>query len=512
MAQDIAITGTGGTLRAFRLRTWARVYALLTLLAVALWSAWTLERRFDGLEIAELDVGATPVTFYSLGNEEARPLAVVAHGFGGSRQMMDQISVTLARTGFAVAAFDFPGHGRHPGKLSPDITRIEGTTQQLVAATLDVVDAMQARADVAGPVSFVGHSMATDVVIRAAEATQNVASVTAISMYSEAVTPTSPERLLIVSGAQEGHLRAVGLEAIQQIDAEAGEGQTVIAGNVQRRTVAAPMVGHVGVLYSAATLDETSRWMAAAAGLTETRALDQTGWVAGALLVAIVLMAWPLAQYLPARAGMAPTKVARRDFLLSCALPVLPVVLVTYAMPGNLGATSGMVTLVAALATWGGVQIAWLVRAGYALPRPEGVATVAVLVWGLAIFGLALDHYGAAFLPTGPRIGVMALLMVGTLPLMLADAMLSAGAPLWRRVVSRVALIVVLGGAMALSPADMGLTFTVLPVMVLFFAVYGSFARWVSARRGPGTAYFAMGICLAWAIAASTPIFATAAL
>jgi hypothetical protein len=60
-------------------------------------------------------------------------------------------------------------------------------------------------------------------------------------MYSDAMTLTHSEHLLIVSGAFENRLREV---------------ETVISGNLTRCAVNVPLVGHVGVLWSALTLSE----------------------------------------------------------------------------------------------------------------------------------------------------------------------------------------------------------------------------------------------------------------
>ena len=62
--------------------------------------------------------------------------------------------------------------------------------------------------------------------------------------------------------------------------------------------------------------------------------------------------------------------------------------------------------------------------------------------------------------------------------------------------------------AMLISPR-LGIAFTVLPVMVLFWLIYGLAARWVRARGDPWSTGLAMGVILAWSIAASTPLVAS---
>ena len=191
---------------------------------IALLALWRLESArstvvetvFETGSDLEAGIPTTAVSLYHVGVDPTGPLVVVTHGFAGSRQMMQYISRDLARAGYTVAAFDFLGQGRSSGRMSSDVTRIEGTTQQLVAQTRAVTRAVQAATGSSGPLALLGHSMATDIIVRAAEDLPDVAAIVAISMYSDAVTATSPQRLLVLSGAWETRLRAVALQAIAE--------------------------------------------------------------------------------------------------------------------------------------------------------------------------------------------------------------------------------------------------------------------------------------------------------
>ncbi|MEO1613231.1 MAG: alpha/beta fold hydrolase, partial [Pseudomonadota bacterium] len=458
--------------------SWGRRVAAFALLAVALICVFLLERRFDGLAVETTAVGPTPVTIYRPARDVPAPLVIVAHGFGGSRQMMDQIAVTLARAGFVVGSLDLPGHGRSDSLMSPDVTVIEGTTMQLVAAVREVAETLRARPDVAGPISFVGHSMATDVAIRAAAETEGVAAVGAVSMYSEAVTADFPESLLIVSGASEGHLREVGLDALRLIDPAAKEGAVVANDAARRMALSAWGVGHVGALYHQTTLEGLARWLAGAADARGPIRADLTGVAAGLLFAALALLASFAARAIPA-GGAATAALPRKTFLIALAAPIPFAFAAAVFAPGAIGGVLGFGSLIAALLAWGAVQLFALHRCGAPVSRPDPLAIVATLAMGV-VFALAMDRYGGAFLPTGQRLSVMAMLVVATVPFMLADARLMAGAPMWRRFAGRIPIIVTLSLAMALAPTEMGLTFTVLPVMALFFRVFGLFQRVVT--------------------------------
>jgi len=189
----------------------ATVFVLALLIAGA--AIWQLERQRAGLEITTHHVGETPVTRYREADADG-PVVVVAHGFAGSRQMMQAYSTDLARAGYRVWAFDFEGHGRHPQPMSGDVDSLDGTTQMLVEQTRSVVATAQSTEGWDGEVALLGHSMATDIIIRTALADDSVGPLVAISAFSQAVTGTEPHSLLLISGQWEPGLRDFARKAM----------------------------------------------------------------------------------------------------------------------------------------------------------------------------------------------------------------------------------------------------------------------------------------------------------
>ncbi|WP_300034725.1 alpha/beta fold hydrolase [uncultured Roseobacter sp.] len=476
--------------------------ALLVLLSV-----WQLEQQRAGITVKRIETGAGPVTLYHAGGRAVGPPVVVAHGFAGSTTLMQTISLDLARAGFTVAAFDFHGHGRSRPLMSADITRIEGTTRQLVAQTAEVLDWLRGHTGLTGPAGFVGHSMATDVIIRAAENTPDASSIVAISMYSDAVTETAPGALLMISGAWEHRLRAVALGYLAQTDPQAVEGQTVRRGDLMRRAVAAPGTEHLSVLFSTTTLRETRDWLAATLGHTpDGRSVVTSPWIL-VLLVSLVMLLRPLSRVLPAGQIEGTPLNPGRYLGIQVAAGSAGFVAASFGA-GSVAGIAAFQGLAVFLCVWGAVCLALLYKSGRRFRAPSPAGTALLLFWGLGVFALALDRYGAAFVPVGPRLPLMAVLCLGTLPFMLADRMLHHNAPLWQRITGRVAPVGVLALLMSTGTGQMGLLFTVLPVLLLFWLVYGTMGHWISRRAGPETAGIALGLCFAWAIAASTPLFA----
>jgi len=468
---------------------------------------WRLETERHTVQSQLLETSQGPVSLYSPKTTDPGPLILVAHGFAGSRQMMQYISRDLARAGFQVAAYDFYGHGRNGMLLSPDVTRIEGTTQQLVEQTNAVLTALQAAGINTERVAVLGHSMATDIIIRAARDLSGVAAVVAISMYSDVVTPQYPERLLVISGAWEARLRDVGRAMVAQVGGAGVEGETVIQGDVIRRAVYAPNTEHVAVLFAPKTMEEARAWLLQAFGLAPQGRTMAQGAAIAALLIGLVVLGARIMRALPHSAAPVP-RLPIKTYLLTLLLPILPACAAAIWSEGDLFGLASFQSLLWFFGVWGVVAITILLWSGHRLRRPDWRGIIVFVIFGFGVFALALDRYAAAFLPVGPRAALMVVLAIGCLPFMVADRVLVHGAALWQRFVARAVPVLALGSCMILFPQRMGLLFTVLPVLVLFYAVYGTMGHLLSRRQGAETAGLALGIVLAWSIAASTPLFA----
>ncbi|MEM6890199.1 MAG: alpha/beta fold hydrolase [Pseudomonadota bacterium] len=483
---------------------WAASTAVL--LCALIWLIVTLETERATVERKSLQTPAGGVSLYLTNDPSQQPLVLIAHGFAGSAQMMQTIARDLARAGFTTATFDYIGHGRHPGALSADVSDLNGTTAQLVEQSRHVLAELRAHIGAAVPLVLLGHSMATDIQIRAAQADGNVAAVVAISMYSDAITPTFPERLLVLSGQWEDRLRAVGLEAVRQIDADAGEGETVQAGNVLRRATYVPRTEHVAVLYSRVALLEIRVWLAEATGLDPVGMPQSMGvQILAVLGLTVVTFVTGMRAFgpPPLKSGVA---MSPKAFAFALLLPAGIASATNFAASSAMG-FAGFGALALFLSVWGAVALALCLRASR---RLGGISVVGLLVF-LAValgFALALDRYGAAFLPAGPRIRLFFLLLPGAFLFMLADRALLQYAPLWQRIMARALPIAFLLALMLARPQVMGLLFTVLPVLILFHLVYSTLARSIADRFSVATAGVGAGICLAWALSASTPLFA----
>ena len=259
------------------------------------------------------------------------------------------------------------------------------------------------------------------------------------------------------------------------------------------------------VLYASQTLTEMRDWVFEATGGGTKGSVDRTGAVTLIVLAALTILSVTMARWLSSRAERAePLSKVQAATILTAPLP--PAVLVGWALRDVPLGPEGFFGLTAFLAVWGGLQIVLLWGSAQRIFCIDPVASALFLSTSL-MFALALDRYGAAFLPSGPRVGVMALLCLGAVPFAIADRVLADRLGPAARLGSRAVPILGLLILMIAAPFPFGLHFTTVPVLILFWLAFGSMAYAFGRVRGHAGLGPALGIFLAWSIAASTPIF-----
>ncbi len=198
-------------------------------------------------------------------------------------------------------------------------------------------------------------------------------------MFSQAVTAADPPRLLVLSGQWEGRLRAEGLPALHQTDPAAQEGTTAGTGDTARRAAVAPLVGHVGVLFSPTAVARRGPGSTRLRPHPRRPRAGQMGLWILALLGGIVLAFRPLASLLPAPACH-PAPIGRGRFLAAALIPAVAVA--ALLAPLYRGFLPVMVAdyLLLHLALMGALQLALLAAA-----RPSTRA--GLLATGLLVSG-----------------------------------------------------------------------------------------------------------------------------
>jgi pimeloyl-ACP methyl ester carboxylesterase len=486
---------------------------------------WRLNVASDGVRITHAEVQATPVTIYTPDHGQLGPAVVIAHGFAGSEVLMQSFALTFARNGYVAVTFDFPGHGRNPKPLTGSITDETGATRVLVGETERIVALARTLGD--GRVALLGHSMASDIVVRAAEETPEVMATIAVSMFSPAVTATAPRNLLVIVGDWESTLkdealRAVGL-ATGPLKPEAGHTYGDIAAGTARRAAFSPHVEHASVLFSQTSMSEALDWLNGTFGVhrTDPPVLDDRGpWIV-ALIAAILVLAWPLSRLLPRVAEPAiGAGLGWRRMWLPVVLPMVttPVILrfvPTHFLPILVGDYLSVHFAVYGVLTWGCVW--FIARRAPAAPHARVAipafiaATLAACGYGFIGFVWPINTFVTSFWPGPERLPLIGAMLIGTLAYFLADEWLTRGRGHARGAyaATKLAFLVSLAIAIALDFERLFFLIIILPVILLFFLLFGLFSGWIDRRTGhPLVAAIANAVIFAWAIGVTFPILA----
>ena len=500
--------------------------AILSVAAIAIAAERLVDAR--GAVTAEpLRIGDTPATVFrpAPGNGVAPtpPVVVVAHGFAGSKTLMAPFSQALAKNGYVAVAFDFYGHGENPQPLAGDVTDVEGPTRTLVAQTDAVADAARALPGVGEGLAVLGHSMASDVVVRFAKARSDVDATIAVSMFSPAVTAEAPENLLVIVGAWEAGLKTEALRAVGlAVEGDAEEGVTYgdPTDGSARRAAFSDGAEHIAVLYDTESLTEAVAWLDATYGVERAepiRVKTRLPWI-GLAIVGIVALGWPLSRLLPvvaeksAGAGLQWRALWPVVVVPAVATPVLLRFVPTDFLPIVVGDYLAVHFLAYGALT--GVMLGLRRRApvdgrnGVHLAALIG-ATIAVTAYGLGALGLLIDLTVTNFVPVPARFPLLAVMGVGTLAFFLSVewATRGAGAARGAFTAAKAAFLVSIAIAVALDFQRLFFLIIIVPVIVLFFLITGLYSGWSYRRTGhPLPAAIANAVIFAWAVTVAFPM------
>jgi dienelactone hydrolase len=477
-------------------------------LAAILVSLGAMRANEAGLTITRHLLGPVPVTLYRPAGPERAPAVVVAHGFAGSQQMMQQFATTLAQAGFVAVTFDFPGHGHNTEAMAGGITDDRAASRALLGALDQVVEFARAHPGADGQVALVGHSMAADIVLRYALANPGIAATVAISTMAPGVTPTEPARLLAIAGAWEPPILRNDVARVVALAAPGTMRDGVVAAGVE----------HIGVIYATETLAATRAWLARSFARNAEGPIDARGGWIGLLFLGLVALCWPLAALLPRVAPEVPgTPLGWRRVWPVLVLPALATPLLLRLVPTTFLPLLLGDYLAVHFVVYGALTALALFWRRIPVARPDGVlrrlllAALLVAAWQVLAFGQPLEAYVTAFVPVGPRVWLVGAMLLATLPWFAADELFTRapGAPRWLYAATKAAFLASLALAVALDLRRLFFLIIIIPVILILFVVYGLISRWVFRATGhPLVAAFGNAVALAWAIAVTFPMVA----
>lgn len=496
-------------------------------IAVALWGLHAADRGVLESQVAIGSMpGSIPATIFRPADGARHPVVVIAHGFAGSQQLMRSFALTFARNGYVAVTFDFPGHGRNPTPLTGSITDETGATQTLLDALTRVAAFARGLGD--GRLAVLGHSMASDIIVRYAEKSPEVAATIAVSMFSPVVTATAPRNLLVIVGAWEGPLKREALRAVGLSTAPAPAHPFVTYGDpgagTGRRVAFSAHVEHASVLFSEQSQREALAWLDACFHVERQAPprIPPRGLYIILLFAGVVALARPCAALLPRVSPMPLGAGLRwRRLWVPVVLPMLATPLVlrfmpTHFLPVLVGdylalhyAVYGLFTLLG----WRWVRRREGAAAGSPPVSLAALAGAALLVIGYDFVGIVwpLNVFVTSFVPGPERLVLIAAMLVGTSAYFLSDEWVTRGIGAARGAyaVSKLAFLLSLALAVSLDLEHLFFLIIIVPIIALFLLVYGSFSAWIYRRtHQPLVAALANAVAFAWAIGVTFPMLA----
>ena len=133
------------------------------------------------------------------------------------------------------------------------------------------------------------------------------------------------------------------------------------------------------------------------------------------------------------------------------------------------------------------------------------------MAFGFAAVVWPIDTFFTSFRPGPGRALLMLSMLTGTLIYFLSDEWLTRGPGAARGAyaASKAAFLVSLGAAVALEPQRLFFLVIIVPVIVIFFWIYGLFSAWTYRATGhPLVAGLANAVAFAWAIGVTFPLLA----
>jgi dienelactone hydrolase len=351
------------------------VIVIAVLLIAASWIM--VAQMVDGLEVRRFTQDDVPLLFMAPKGASGVPGVIIAHGFGGSQQLMLGYGLSLARAGYGVMLLNFSGHASNPASLSTSRSTLQGdmdTAYEAITAQPEI-DPEQ--------IALLGHSMGSGAVMNAGIVDpERYAAIIAISPTGAEVTASAPPNLLLQAGELEGRF----VESAEQLLEDAGGESEDFAGGRARRFELIPGVEHITILFSADSRQAAASWLSDAFGVE--RNLDyrdmRMAWLGLHLLgwLMLVLAAAPLVRLQSDEPSEKPRAVWRwLGFILA------PVAATYIMIP--LGNLDGFSTLLGmhvggALALWILMMGAIWLGIGVRPRAPRGRN----LLWGLLLFAV----------------------------------------------------------------------------------------------------------------------------
>ena len=430
----------------------------------------------------------------------SKEFIIIGHGFAGSKEMMRQIAYDIVNAGSNAVLFDFIGHGSNQQKLINQPTEITGTTHQLVTQLSNIINFINEKFGNDINISLIGHSMASDIVVRAS-ADKRIKSVVAISPYSTGITQDFPKDLLLISGQFENHLRSHALQMVKTFEPEAKENTEYTNGKIRRKASFIENTGHVSVIYAPQTTKIIIDWLKLE-NYDRPIWKNQIGWILIGMTFIVIGM------------SRLSTNLANETILVLTNTKALISVLMATAI----SLLSGLVQInllpvygFERLAVYFGLigLFAYIFSFDYKITKVKlDFLNWLKLILCFGILCFLINRYIGSFALSDNRITAFITLILPITMFSLVIEKLIASSSTGITILLRGLPIIGFSMLLILFPEKYGLMFTTVLIYILYFIVFGYIGRHQRKKIGHAKVGLAHGIFLSFAFAATNPIFA----
>ena len=429
----------------------------------------------------------------------SRIFTIICHGYAGSKEMMRQLAFDISNAGSHAVIFDFIGHGSNAQKLINNPTELSGTTQQLVDQLIGIIDFLKRKYGSEIQINLIGHSMASDIVIRASE-NQDISSIVAISPYSTKVTSNFPKDLLLTSGQFERHLRKHSLKFTQLIDPVANENIEYSNGTVRRKASYTKNTGHVSVIYSPYTSREILEWF-------DLKNYERPIW---ATHIIWILLSLALITRGLSRLQLSKTKYQKQRVssirLTIFSISSLAIALFSGLLDYQPFSLFGFGSIAAYFGLYG---LAILILCKEARDNLENFSLYSFLKLAVAFLFLTIliNQFIGSYYITNHRLYAFLIMIIPITIFCVAIENLIAFSSTALAVLIRIMPIIGFSILLAIFPNKYGVMFTTVPIYIFYFLVFGYIGKFQRIQIGSYTTGATNGIFLTFAFAATNPIF-----
>ncbi len=488
-------------------------FIVASLLCIALFSIFQLNSFEKNVQTTYESFGETPVVISSPIGKKNDQLIFISHGFAGSTSFMRPIAIALAEAGFITIRFDYLGHGKHPDPYSGDITSVKGATQSFVKQTDMIIDHFLNKYKLEKGL-IIGHSMASDIVIRTAKENLQIEGVIGISTYSDAVTEKDPKNLLILNGQWEPPLRAKAKDILTSLgigNPTEGKLYGEFNNGTARKAIAIKNTDHVGVLYSSNTQREIIEWANQIYQEDFKIVTNRIGLFAGLLFLSLFILFICSLKFFPIR-KLEKGTLKFRNFIFSS---VVATVTIPYALKFFTP------TIVAFPAHNHLISHLFLMSIIFILLTPIRFYRSSIQNFNLPIFaflfiyfslvfGNVLNSYVSAFFLSDGRIGLFLLMATACVPLMIAVQSLYQAEKYGWAIGNLGKLFILISLSISIW-LDLEKLFILGYAVILFIAfsiIFGFLANLLNRRYNDVFSIgLANGLVLAWTFSTALPIY-----